>query len=151
MARAAASVYLRTMRSKKVYITGSVFFAFVDRNHPKHPVAEAYFRYFAQEGWHLYTAGFTLTKTYGQLQKFISHSIAKEFLRSIYLGNIEIVYPDEPATKAAAKLILGSQSPELDLEQALINVISDRHQILFVCSLDYSQYFFGIQQFSLPY
>ena len=139
------------MRSKKVYITSSIFFFFFYFNHPKHAVAEAFFRYFAQEGSHLYTAGFTLAKTYGQLQKFISHSIAKEFLRSIYLGNIEIIYPDEPATKAAAKLILGSQSPELDLEQALINVIADRHQIPFVCSLDYSQYFFGVQPFSLPY
>jgi len=138
-------------RSKKVYITQSAFFALIDRNHPKHPQAEAYFRYFAQEGFHLYTAIFTLNNVYEQLKKHISYSIAKEFIRSVYVGNIEVIYPDNPTTRTALKLILGGQGPDLELEQALINVISDRKQIPYICTLDQGQYFFGVQPFSLPY
>lgn len=139
------------IRSKKAFIDSSVFFALVDRNHPKHPEAEAYFRYFAQEGFHLYTANFVVANLYSQLRRHIGFSIAREFLRGIYLGNIEIIYPDEPTTKAAVKFILTSQGPDISLEQALTNVIADRRQISYVCSFDYSQYFFGIQPFTLPY
>lgn len=139
------------MKSKKVFITNSVFFGFLDRNHPKHFEAEAYFRYFSQESYRIYTANFVLIKTYAHLRKHISFSLAREFLRASFTGNIEIVYPDEAITKAAVKLILGSQSPDLDLEQAIINVIADRNQIPYICSFDYSQYFFGLQPFVLPY
>lgn len=139
------------MISKKVFITPSVFFAFVDRNSPKHNQADAFFRYFAQENFHLYTTTFSIIRTYDQIKKHISYSLAKDFLRVIFVGNIEIVYPDEAITKAAIKFVLGSTSFDLNMEQALTNVVADRMQIPQICSFEYSQFYFGINLFTLPY
>lgn len=137
--------------SKKVLIDASAFFAFVDRNHPKHSEASAYFRYFANQNYHLYTCSFVVTRTYDEIRRNISYALAKEFLRLIYLGNIEIIYPDDSWSKAAIKLVLGNTGLDFGVEHALVNVIADRRQIPQICSFENSSYYFGIQPFALPY
>lgn len=138
-------------KSKKVLITTEVLFAFVDRQHPKHGEVDAYFRVFAQEQYRVFVSSFTIILTYNHLKKHISYSIAKDFLRTIYTGNIEIIYPDENTTKAAMKLVLNSTNIDLPLEQALENVIADKHQISQIASFEFQNFYFGIQPFSLPY
>lgn len=137
--------------SRKVLVTPAVFFAFIDRNHPRHAEASAFFRYFAQEKFHVFIASFSITKTYDQIKKHMSFSIAKDFLRIIYTGNIEVVYPDEALTKAAIRLLLSNTGPDQGVEQALLNVIADRRQISQIASFEYNTFYFGIQPFSLPY
>ncbi|MBI4099930.1 hypothetical protein HY440_02885 [Candidatus Microgenomates bacterium] len=139
------------MISRKVLVTPTVLFAFTDRNHPRHSEASAFFRYFAQEKFHVFVTSFSIAKTYDQIKKHTSFSIAKDFLRIIYTGNIEIVYPDEVVTKAALKLLLTNTGVDLGLEHALINVIADRKQISQIAAFEYNNFYFGIQQFSLPY
>lgn len=139
------------MISHKVLVTPSVLFAYIDRNHPRHTEASAFFRYFAQEKFHVYVTSFSIVKTYDQIKKHMSFSIAKDFLRIIYTGNIEVVYPDEALTKAAIKLLLGNTGQDQGVEQILINVIADRKQIPQIASFEYNNFYFGIQPFSLPY
>ncbi len=139
------------MISRKVLVTPSVFFAYVDRNHPRHSEASAFFRYFAQEKFHVYTTSFSVSKTYDQIKKHMSFSIAKDFLRVIYTGNIELIYPDETLTKAALKLILTNTGQDLGIDHALLNVIADRRQISQIASFEYNSYYFGINAFALPY
>lgn len=139
------------IKSKNIFITSAVFFAFVDRNHPKHQQSSAYFRYFAKEKYHLTTASFSISKTYYQLRKHMSYPIAKDFLRALFLGNIEITYPDESMTKAALKLIFQNTGYDLTIDQALTNIIAYRAQIHQICSFEYSSFYFGISLFSLPF
>lgn len=137
--------------SKKIFLTPSVIFAFIDRNDPKHRQASAYFRYFAQEKCHLYIALPSVVRAYNNLRQHMSYSIAKDFIRAIFVGNVEIVYADEAATKMALKLILSETAQNLSFDQALINVLADRHQVPQIYSFEYSNFYFGIQSFTLPY
>ena len=136
--------------SKKVFITSSVFFAFIDRNHPNHSQAAAFFRYFAQEKFRLYVNNFSVIETYNQVRKHVSYSIAKEFIKAIFLGNIEIIRADDAEEKTALRLILNEQNFDLTFEQALINVLADRRQIPCICSFEYTRFFYGITSFALP-
>jgi predicted nucleic acid-binding protein len=81
----------------------------------------------------------------------MSYSIAKDFLRAAFTGNIQILYPDEPTTRATLKLLLSDTQYEISYEQALINVMADRQQISQICSFEYSRFYFGINLFTLPY
>jgi predicted nucleic acid-binding protein len=137
--------------SKKVFITSSVMFAFIDRNHPKHNQASAYMRYFAQEKFQLYTAISSIIKTHNDLRIHMSYSIAKEYLRAMFVGNIEILYPDEAATKAALKLILSEAQQDSNFNHILINVLADRNQISQICSFEFAKLYFGISLFNLPF
>ncbi len=137
--------------SKKVLLTPSVMFAFVDRNHPKHNQASAYFRYFAQQQFQLFTSLSSAVRTYNDIRKHMSYSIAKDFIRGLFTGNIQILYPDEAATRATLKLLLSDTRYENNFEQALINVLADRHQIPQICSFEYSRFYFGINLFTLPF
>lgn len=137
--------------SKKVFVTAGVFFAFLDRNHPKHREAGAFFRYFAKEKFQVITSIQMVVKTYNQLREHMSYSAAKDFVRSIYLGNIEILRPGEEEEKAALKLLFSDQYFDFPLEQAIINVLADRHNIPQVCSFEYIRFYLDVNPFLLPY
>jgi predicted nucleic acid-binding protein len=136
--------------SKKVYIARSGFYAFIDRAHPKHDQASAYFRYFSQEGYTLYTDSMTLIDVYNQIYKEISPSLAKDFLRTVFLGNINVIFPDESDIKAALKTLINYQSTELTFGQALRAVLANRRGVGQTFTFDYLHPLFGLTVFYLP-
>lgn len=138
------------MISKKVYITRSGFYAFIDRAHPKYEQAAAYFRFFAQENYLLFTDSFTLIDVYNSIYKDISPSLAKDFLRTIFLGNINIIYPEEHDIKAALKTLINYQSTELTFSQSLRAVLANRRGIGQMFTFDYLHPLFGQNIFYLP-
>jgi predicted nucleic acid-binding protein len=138
------------MTSKKVYITRSGFYAFIDRAHPKYDQATAYFRFFAQENYILFTDSSTLTDVYNNIYKDISPSLAKDFLRTIFLGNINIIYPEERDIKAALKTLINYQSTELTFSQSLRAVLANRRGINQMFTFDYLHPLFGQNIFYLP-
>lgn len=137
--------------SKKVLLTNSVLFAFVDRNHPKHRQAAAYLRYFGQNQFQVYVPLSEINTTYTNLKQHVSFGIAKDFLRTVFIGDLEILYSDEPSAKAALKLALTPGQGDISFNQVLINVLADRHQIPQIASLDFLKTWFGISIFNLPY
>ncbi len=135
--------------SKKVFITESTFFAFLDRAHPKHNQAIAFFRYFAQEQYQLYTSYTSLEKTCNQIVEKVSIPLAKDFLRAINLGLINIIYPDESDIKTTIKTLVNYPT-ELTFNEALASVLADKRAIPQICTFDYLQPLFGLKIFYLP-
>lgn len=136
--------------SKKVYLTSSVFCAFIDRAHPKHNQAHAFFRYFGLEGYMLFTDTGSLTQTYMEIYKDISPSLGKDFLRTIMLSDINILYPDEADVKAALKALISYQSTEMSFPDALVAVLANKREIMQICTFDYLHALFGQTVFFLP-
>lgn len=137
-------------QSKKVFIEANVFFAFIDRAHPKHDQADAYFRYFAQEQYALYSDITNVMEAYTRVYVDISPSLAKDVLRTFQLSNINIIYPDESDMKAGIKALINFQSPELTLHKALMAVLAERRGISQICTFEYLHSLFGLTSFYLP-
>ncbi|MCL6096329.1 MAG: hypothetical protein M1444_01420 [Patescibacteria group bacterium] len=138
------------MISKKVYISKSGFYAFINRADPKYEQASAYFRYFAEERYTLYTDSITLIDVYNQVYKDISPSLAKDFMRTVFLGNINVIFPDESDIKAALKTLINYQSTELTFGQALRAVLANRRGVGQIFTFDYLHPLFGLTVFYLP-
>lgn len=138
------------MTSKKVYITGSAFYAFVNRAHQKHEQSSAYFRYFALEKYSLFTDIYTLLETYNQIYKEISPSLAKDFLRIASISDINIIYPEERDIKAALKTLINYQSTDLTFSQSLRAVLANKRGISQIHTYDYLHPLFGQNVFYLP-
>lgn len=136
--------------SKKVFLEPSIFSSFIDRAQPKHEQAAAYFRYFAQEEYFLFTDIGSITETYNLIYKDISPSLSKDFLRTIFLSNINILYPDESDIKAALKTLINFQSTELTFSKSLIAVLANRRGIGQIATFDYLHSLFGLNLFYLP-
>lgn len=136
--------------SKKVFIAPSVVVAFIDRAHPKHEQASAFFRYFAQEEYQLYIDLPSMLKAYNLIYKDISPSLGKDFLRTMSLTNINIIYPDENDYKAALKALINFQSTELIFPDALIATLCVKRNISQVCTFDYLHALFGLSLYYLP-
>ena len=138
------------MASRKVFIANDMFVAFIDRAHPKHIHAVAFFRYFATERFELYSNIPIVIASYQKIYQDISPSIARDFLRSISLGNINIIYPDESEFKNALKALITYQSTELTFDEALMAVEADKRRIPAICTFEYLHPLFGLSTFFLP-
>ncbi len=136
--------------SKKVYISHDVFEAFIDRAHPRHLHAGAFFRYFAQEHFFIYTNIVSVQQTHQFLHQAVSQSIARDFLKALALGNINILYPDDADLKAVVKVMTSYNSSELSFTDALMSVCAERAGIGTICTFDYLHPLFGLQTFFLP-
>ena len=138
------------MISKKTYIATDGFVAFIDRAHPKHVTMSAFFRYFAQEQFQLYTSFVTINDTYNELYTTIAPSLAKDYLRAMYLSSINIIYPEPADIKSAIKTVATSSVVELTFSKALISVLCNKRSIPQVCTFEYLPSLFGLQTFYLP-
>ena len=138
------------MISKKVFVAPSGFYAFIDRAHPKYEQASAYWRYFAENNYSVFTDSQTLVDVYNHIYKEISPSLAKDFLRTVFLGNLNVIYPEERDIKSALKTLVNYQSTELTISQALRAVLANRRGVFQVYTFDYLHPLFGQTVFYLP-
>ncbi len=136
--------------SKKVCIDPSAFIAFIDRAHPKHPQAAAFFRFFAQEKYRVFTSYLSIEEVYGYIYEKISPTLAKDFIRALTLSNINILYPNEADMKAALKTLINYGNTELSFKDAQTAVLADRNGISQICTFDYLHPLFGQTAFYLP-
>lgn len=137
-------------QSKKVFIEADIFYAFVNRAHERHPEAAAYFRYFAQEKYQLFTSYPVIREAYDEIYQKISPSLAKDFIRGVSLSSINIFYPTESDLKAALKALINFRNTELTLEQAQTAVLANRNTIPQICTFQYLHPLFGQSAFFLP-
>jgi predicted nucleic acid-binding protein len=138
------------MLSKKVFLAPSSFFAFIDRAHPMHEQAAAFFRYFAQEEYTLFTDLPTILEVYRLMYMNISPSLAKDFLRTMGIASINTLYPEESDGKAALKALVTYQSTDLTYANALMSVLAYRRGITQICTFEYLHPLFGLTAFYLP-
>jgi predicted nucleic acid-binding protein len=138
------------MISKKVYITRSGFYSFINRADSKYEQASAYFRYFGLKNYFLFTDIFTINEVYNQIYTEISPSLAKDFLRTVFLSDLNIIYPEESDIKLALKTLINFQSTELTFSQALRAVLANKRGISQIYTFDYLHPLFGQSVFYLP-
>src|SRR6187401_1971919 len=138
------------MLSKKVFLAPSSFFAFIDRAHPMHEQSAAFFRYFAQEQYQLFTDLPTMLEVYRLMYMNISPSMAKDYLRTMSITSMNILYPEDSDCKAALKALVTYQSTDLTYAHALMAVLSYRRGITQICTFEYLHPLFGLQTFYLP-
>lgn len=138
------------MLSKKVFLASSSFFAFIDRAHPMHEQSAAFFRYFAQEQYSLFTDLPTIIETYRLIYAGISPSLAKDFLRTMGISSMNMLYPDESDAKAALKALVTYQSTDLTYNNAIMSVLAYRRGITQICTFEYLHPLFGLTAFYLP-
>lgn len=138
------------IQSKKVFIESDVFYAFVNRADSKFPQAAAFFRYFAQEKYQVFTSYPVIEEVYKEIYEKISPSLAKDFLRGLSLSSINILYPGESELKATLKTLINYQSTELTLRDSQTAVLANRNYVSQICTFSYLHPLFGITGFSLP-
>jgi predicted nucleic acid-binding protein len=138
------------IQSKKIFLDSSVLYAFVNRAHPKHPQAAAYFRYFAQEKFQVFTSYPMVEAAYNEIYEKISPSLAKDFLRGISLSSINVLYPSDSDMKAALKTLINYRNTELTFTDSQTAVLANRNAISQIATFDYLHPLFGLSSFNLP-
>jgi predicted nucleic acid-binding protein len=141
---------MSTTVSKRVFIATSAFLAFLDRANPKHVQASAYFQYFAQEHYQLYTGFLNLAEVHSEISEKISGSFARDFLNAISLGTINILYPEPGDMKVTLKTLINYRSTDLTFKEAQMAVIASRRSVHQICTFEYLHSLFGLTVFYLP-
>ena len=138
------------MTNKKLFITSSIFIAFIDRTHQKHAQAVACFEYFATQKYQIYTSHVNIVEAYRTIFADISPFLARDFLRAIALSSINVLYPSEADIKIAIKALVASQSNDLNFLDAQSEALAYRNSIMQIFSFDYMPLLFGLTSFVLP-
>jgi len=138
------------MISKKVFLAPSSFLAFIDRAHPMHEQAAAFFRYFSQEAYQLYVDYPTILETYRVIYMTISPSLARDFIRTMFITAMNIIYPEDIDAKGALKALNAYQSTDLTYANALMSVLAYKRNIQQICTFEYLHPLFGLTTFYLP-
>ncbi len=138
------------MLSKKVFLAPSSFLAFIDRAHPMHEQASAFFRYFGQENYALYTDYPTILEVYRVIYTTISPSLARDFTRTMSITAMNIIHPDEADAKGALKALNAYQTLDLTYSNALMAVLAYKRNIQSICTFEYLHPLFGLTTFYLP-
>lgn len=138
------------IQSKKVFIESDVFYAFVNRAHSRYPQAGAYFRYFAEARFQIFTSYSVTEEAYREIYDKISPSLARDFARGISLSAVNILYPTQSDLKAAIKTLVNYQSTELTLRESQTAVLANRNYISQICTFNYLHPLYGITAFNLP-
>ena len=136
--------------SKKVFIEASVLYAFINRADPKYPQAAAYFRYFSQEKYQIFTSYPVVDEVYKKIYEKISPSLAKDFIRGMSLSSMNILYPTESDLKASLKTLINFQNTDLTFRDSQTAVLANRNSISQICTFAYIHSLFGISTFNLP-
>lgn len=136
--------------NKRVYISPSIFYAFIDRVHAKHQQSSAYFRYFASQEYALFVNIIDISEVYSDLCRRMSPSVGKEFLRVLYLSDINIIYPEESDVKLALKTMMNYGNDKLEYSEALRATVSQKRGIHSIATFEYLHSLFGIESFFLP-
>lgn len=136
--------------SKKVYVATDAILAFIDRADPKHAQSAAFFRYFAQEQYQVFTGYLNIEEAYQKIYEQISPSLAKDFLRGLSLSNINILYATESDMRSALKTLINYRNTDLSLKDAQMAVLAQRSDMFQICTFGYLHPLFGITAFYLP-
>lgn len=136
--------------SHKVFVSSDVLYAFVDRAHAKYPQASAFFRYFAEGRYQVFTSYPVIEEVYKQIYERISPSLARDFIRGISLSSINILYPSESDLKATLKTLINYQNTELTFKDSQTAVLANRNYINQICTFEYLHPLFGLTAFNLP-
>jgi predicted nucleic acid-binding protein len=111
---------------------------------------QRFFRYFAQESYNLFTDYPTILEVYRSLYTSISPSLARDFIRTMSITSMNILYPEDSDAKAALKTLITYQSTELTYANALMSVLAYRRNIQQICTFEYLPPLFGLTTFYLP-
>ena len=136
--------------SKKVCSEASVLYAFLNRADPKHSQAAAYFRYFSQKNYQVFTSYSVVDDVYEKIYVKISPSLAKDFIRGMSLSSVNILYPTESDLKASLKTLINFQNTDLTFRDSQSAVLANRNSISQICTFSYLHPLFGINTFNLP-
>lgn len=136
--------------NKKVLVGTDVFVAFIDRANARHLHAGAFFRYFAQEHYTLFTTPLIVSDTYEILSHRISAAVAKDFIKALTLGSLNIVSPDESDIKLACKTLLSFGASEASFDEVLMQTIANRRNITQICTFSYLHPLYRLATFYLP-
>lgn len=132
----------------KVFLAEDALEAFIDRAHPKHLHASAFFRYFAQEHCLLYTNISIIIETYQKISQNINERVAKDFTKALSYSNIIVLSPETAEMNNAMKVVIGTT--DLGLQEALTLVMAEKRGIREVCTFSQLHQLFGIKTFFLP-
>jgi len=135
--------------TRKVFLASDVILAFLDRNHPKHFHAAAFFRYFGQEHFYLYTSSEIIISVYQKVSQNISPSFAKEFLKDFSESSVRILVPEESEVKKAIQTVVTSFT-QIGIDEVLMLIMAQNHYIPSIATFSYLHNLFGRETFYLP-
>ncbi len=125
------------MASKKIFIDGSVFYAFVDRSDPNHPQAVKVLEYLSLQGVYLFTSFQAIHDAYSAINNQLGTTIGTDFLNAISDSSIEIIYPQKADLIASIRLLKFNPNKQIALKEVMNVTLMQKRGITQILTFSY--------------
>lgn len=131
------------MASGKIFIDGSVLYAFVDRADPNHVQASKTIEQLSLQGMHLFTSIQAVQDAHTAISRQLGQNLSIDFLQALVESTMEIIYPQKADFLSAFRLLKLNRSKEVNLKEALTAVMMQRKSIGYIFTFTYWQNLLG--------
>lgn len=125
------------MASKKIFIDGSIFYAFVDRADPNHPQAVKVLEYLSLQRVYLYTSLQAIHDSYSAISNQLGTTIGSDFLNAISESSIEIIYPQKADLVGAIRLLKFNPNKQITLKEVMSANLMQKKGITQILTFSY--------------
>ena len=122
--------------SKKIFIEGSFFIAFIDRGNLNYSKAVECLGFIAHNKYKVYTLSSVILQTVVSIERDLGITMANEFLRAILESNIEILYIGKSDFQAALRYLKVNPSQTSYFSTIVKSIIMQKNYINTVLTFD---------------
>lgn len=122
---------------QSIFIDTSAFLAFIDRADINHIKSVRVFELLARHNFQVYTSNLIVVQTFSRLEKDLGFSLAKDFLKTILEGNIQVLHPTESDLKAAYRFLKLNPERQISLMEVVNTHLMDKVRVVSILTFSY--------------
>ena len=135
------------MAARKIFIDGSVFYAFTDRADANHPQSVKVMEQLSLQGVQLFTSIQSVQDVYSAINRQLGTTIGFDFLQAMIESDIEVLYPQRSDLVNTYKLMRLNANKQVSFKQALTANLMARRNIVKILTFTYWHNLLGTEPY----
>ncbi len=125
------------MAARKIFVDGSVLYAFTDRADTNHVQAVKVLEQLSLQGVQLFTSLEDIHDVYSAINRQLGTTIGFDFLQAMIESNIEIIYPQRSDLVNAYKLIRLNTGKQISFKQVMTATLMAKRNVIKILTFTY--------------
>jgi predicted nucleic acid-binding protein len=135
------------MASRKIFIDGSVFYAFTDRADANHAQSVKIMEQLSLQGVQLFTSIQSVQDVYSAINRQLGTTIGFDFLQAMIESDIEILYPQRSDLVSTYKLMRLNANKQISFKQALTANLMAKRNVVKILTFTYWHNLLGTEPY----
>lgn len=135
------------MAARKIFVDGSVLYAFTDRADTNHVQAVKTLEQLSLQGIQLFTSIQDIQDVYTAINRQLGTTIGFDFLQAMIESNIEVIYPQRSDLVSSYKLIRLNTNKQIPFKQAMVATLMAKKNVVKILTFTFWHNLLGTEPY----